>query len=120
MHFRHPVAKDAVRSKAAVLLLLIHFYCCSHCFFWVLCSVLVLLSSTLCALLVDGDEGAGCLCADPEIFIRGGSTLTTFFIIILFFRGGTIQIPLSEGRHWHTCETPFKWHFAGVPMMAQH
>ena len=31
MHLSSPVAKATVRSKAVVQLLLIHFYCCSHC-----------------------------------------------------------------------------------------
>ena len=28
--------------------------------------------------------------------------------------------PLSVGHHWPASETPFKWRFAGVPLMAQH
>ena len=27
---------------------------------------------------------------------------------------------LLNGHHRPTNETPFKWHFTGVPMMAQH
>ena len=56
-------------------------------------------------------------CADPESFARGGPTLTTFFLLM---RGGRIQISLKAGRHRPTSETPFKWRFAGVPMLAQH
>ena len=48
-------------------------------------------------------------CADSEIFVRGGRTLTTFFFFLI--TGGRIQIPLK---------TPLKWRFTGVPMMAQH
>ena len=29
-----------------------------------------------------------------------------------------IQIPLKAGHNWPASETPFKWHFACVPMMA--
>ena len=35
-------------------------------------------------------------------------------------RGGGIPIPLLAGHHRHASETPLKWRFAGVPMMAQH
>ena len=31
-----------------------------------------------------------------------------------------IQIPLKMGHHRPASETPFKWRFAGGPMMAQH
>ena len=34
-------------------------------------------------------------------------------------RGESIQIPLKAGHHWST-KTPFKWRFAGGPMVAQH
>ena len=52
-------------------------------------------------------------CADPESFVRGGPTLIKFFLVY-------------EGRddpadhHRPASEMPFKWRFAGVPMMAQH
>ena len=36
-----------------------------------------------------------------------------------FFRGERIQISLKSGHRRPASETPFKWHFAGVPMMAQ-
>ena len=29
-----------------------------------------------------------------------------------------IKIPLSASHHWSASETPFKWRFAGVPIMA--
>ena len=31
-----------------------------------------------------------------------------------------IQIPLKSGHHRPASETPFKWYFAGMSMMAQH
>ena len=56
-----------------------------------------------------------------RIFVRGGPTLTTFFV--WFFsdnEGGRIYIPLKVGHHRLASETPFKWRFAGGPMMARH
>ena len=46
-------------------------------------------------------------CADPESFVRGGPTLTTFFFLFFQFslmRGGKIQIP------------PFKRHLNGLSL----
>ena len=45
-------------------------------------------------------------CTDLEIFVRGGPTLTKFFSFIFSVR-----------QHRPASETPFKWRFAGVPMM---
>ena len=39
-----------------------------------------------------------------------------FCFVFSLMRGGRIQIPLLTGAS----ETPFKWCFAGGPMMAQH
>ena len=39
-----------------------------------------------------------------------------FFYLMM---GERIQIPQKAGHHQPVSETPFKWHFAGVPMMAQ-
>ena len=36
-----------------------------------------------------------------------------------FFRGERIEISLKSGHRRPASETPFKWRFAGVPMMAQ-
>ena len=44
------------------------------------------------------------LCEDPESFADEGER---------------IQIPLNAGKHQNASETPFKWRFAGGPMMAQ-
>ena len=52
--------------------------------------------------------------ADPESFARGGPTL------IFFMKAGRIQIALKEGHHEPASEMPFKWGFAGGPMMAKH
>ena len=57
-------------------------------------------------------------------FCQRGPDFDNFFLFIFFFswcqRGGRIQIPLKAGHHQHASETPFKWCFVGVPMMAQH
>ena len=55
--------------------------------------------------------------AVPESFVRGGPTLTTFFSLM---REGRIQIPLLAGYQRPASKTPFKWRFAGGPMLAQH
>ena len=39
---------------------------------------------------------------------------------LFFIRGKRIQISLKAGHHRPASETPFKWRFAGGPMMAQH
>ena len=57
-------------------------------------------------------------CSDPESFVRGGPTLTTLFLV----DDGRTEDPykIKAGHHRLTIETPFKWCFAGVPMMAKH
>ena len=57
-----------------------------------------------------------CSCEDPESFVRGGPTLTFFWLM----RGDRIQIPLKSGHHRPASEAPFKWCFPGVQMMAKH
>ena len=56
--------------------------------------------------------------------IRGGPTLRTFFSSMRLFtslmRGGRINKPVLAGHHRSAIETPFKWCFTGVPMMAHH
>ena len=39
---------------------------------------------------------------------------------IVFLGGERIQIPPIAGHHRPASETPFKWCFAGMPIMAQH
>ena len=59
-------------------------------------------------------------CAVPESFVRGGPTLTTLFFFFRFFlRGERNEVALKAGIHRPSSETPFKWRFAGIPMMAQ-
>ena len=58
---------------------------------------------------------SGVSCGDPESFVRGGST---FFFSLM--GGGMIQIPLLMGHLRYASVTPFKWRFAGVPIMAQY
>ena len=63
--------------------------------------------------------GAGVLfgitnaCANPESFVRGGPTWQSFFLV---YEGRED----TAGHHRPASETPFKWRFAGVPMMAKH
>ena len=49
--------------------------------------------------------------------------MTCFFSLVCFLvdkgREGP-NITLIGPLHRPASETPFKWHFAGVPMMAQH
>ena len=52
-------------------------------------------------------------CADPESFFQRGPT----FFLFLVDEG--IQIPLKAGQHRPASETPYKWRFAGVPIMAK-
>ena len=52
-------------------------------------------------------------CADPVSYVRGSN-----FDNIFLMRGGRIKIPLSAGHHRPASETPFKWRFAGEPIMA--
>ena len=64
-------------------------------------------------------------CADPESFVRGGPTLTSFvfFCFCFFFvdgmEGGS-KLPLKVGHHRPASETPLKWRFAGVPILVPH
>ena len=45
-------------------------------------------------------------CADPESFVRGGATLT-FFFLFSFFRGERIQILLKAGHHRPASKAPY-------------
>ena len=51
-------------------------------------------------------------CADPD-------TLVTFFFFLVNEGGERIQITQKAGRHRPASETPFRWRFAGGPMIAQ-
>ena len=42
------------------------------------------------------------------------------FFFLFLIRGKRIQIALKAGHHGPASETPFKWRFAGGPMLAQH
>ena len=47
----------------------------------------------------------------------------TVFCVFLDNEREKSHIPLKVlkvGHHWPDSKTPFKWHFSGVPMMAQH
>ena len=58
--------------------------------------------------------------ADPESFVRGGPTLTIFFSLFLFLldEGGRMEMSHKVGHHRPASETPLKWRFTGVPIMA--
>ena len=43
-----------------------------------------------------------------------------FLFVFQFDVGGRIQIPLLAGHYRSAGETPLKWRFAGVALMAQH
>ena len=58
-------------------------------------------------------------CADPESFVRGGPTQTTFFGLFLMM-GERIQIALKVDHHRPAIKVPFKWCFAGGSMVAQY
>ena len=63
-------------------------------------------------------------CADPEIFARGGAFFMSAERIQIALKEGyhlpASQIALKEGHHRPASEMPFKWPFAGGPMLAQH
>ena len=56
-------------------------------------------------------------CTHPEGFVRGGPILTVFFKLM---RGERIKIPQKTGHYQPTSQTPFKWHFPGGRILAQH
>ena len=53
-------------------------------------------------------------CTDPESFVRGDPTLTSFFFLFFF---SWIQIPLCEGHHRPASETPFRWRAEDGPTL---
>ena len=56
-----------------------------------------------------------------KFFVRGGPTLRKIFLLVDEGGGGEDpKIQLEAGHHWPASEMPFKWRFAGVPMIAQH
>ena len=44
----------------------------------------------------------------------------SFFFFLNCRDGEKIEIPLKVGHHRPASETPLKWRFAGVPIMAQY
>ena len=50
-----------------------------------------------------------------KVFSEGVQLREHFFLV-----NEWDQIPLKSGHHRPPSETPFKWHFAGVPMMAHY
>ena len=49
-------------------------------------------------------------------FVRGGLTLTTF----ISYEGKEDTNTTKRSHRQPASETPFKWRFAGVSMLAQH
>ena len=47
-------------------------------------------------------------------FFQRGSNVDSIFSY------GDILIPLKADHHLHASETPFKWQFAGMPIIVQH
>ena len=58
-----------------------------------------------------------------KVLPEWGPTLTSFYFHFFSENEGEriqILVPLKVGHHRPASETPFKWRFAGGPMMAQH
>ena len=58
-------------------------------------------------------EGKTFIMRGPRKFFYSGSNFENFFFYMW------IQIPLKSGHHRSASETPFKWCFAGGPLMTQ-
>ena len=68
--------------------------------------------------ILSSPKWAECLtCADLEGFVRGGSNSKTVFLLV--DEGIEDPISLQMGHHRPAIETPFKWRFAGMPIMAK-
>ena len=52
-------------------------------------------------------------------FCQRGSNFDVFLLLFSLMSGGRIKVPLLAD-HQPVSKTPFKWRFAGVPMMALH
>ena len=63
-------------------------------------------------------------CGDPESFVRGGPTLTGFLLVLFLVderkKDPNTTISEQAGNHGPARETPLKWRFTSVPMMAHH
>ena len=53
-------------------------------------------------------------CVELERFFQRGSIFDVFFFV-----DEGIKIPVKSGNYWPISETPFKWRFTDMPMMAQ-
>ena len=51
----------------------------------------------------------GCAYADPESFVRGGPTLTTFFFFFYFDEGWKDQNTTIAGHRRPASEMAFRW-----------
>ena len=78
-----------------------------------------------CGISLGRGEGTSCFTGSycmrrSRRFYQRGSNIDVFFFIYFFdlMRGDMIQITLKPGHHRSASETPFKWRFAGVSMMA--
>ena len=52
--------------------------------------------------------------------LSGGPNFDNVFFKPMLMRGGWNKVALKAGHHRPASETPFKWRFAGVLMMAQY
>ena len=59
-------------------------------------------------------------CADPDSFVRGGPTLTTFCCVFLVDEGRENPNTTISGSLSTRQRNAIKLRFAGVSMMAQH
>ena len=59
-----------------------------------------------------------CLHAQIQKVLSERAQLLQRFVLV--DEGREEQYPLKAGNHKPASELPLKWHFAGVPMMAQH
>ena len=61
--------------------------------------------------------------AQIQKVLSDGGQLRERFLLFFFLSlmmVGRINIPLLAGHQWPASEMPFKWCFAGVPMMAHY
>ena len=54
-----------------------------------------------------------------KVLSEGDQLCNSDVFLFSFFRGERIHTSLKAGHHRPASEAPFKWRFAGVPMMAQ-
>ena len=61
-------------------------------------------------------------CREPGLRLKKNTHKIKGFLAILVRPEKITKLPSQQsmlGHHWHASETPFKWRFAGGPMMAR-